>query len=97
MDSDDSNNLRVDNNTSPTCSVTNQSGTMQLRMDESLEARIKRLGGERPYAFSSNWHEAAFVYSIIMSQFITEYFVSGFTLILPTLIRQLDIPQAVAV
>ena len=50
---------------------------MQLQMEETLEARIKRLGDERPQAFSSNWHEAAFVYSIIMSQFMTEYFVSG--------------------
>jgi len=65
------------NNASPTCSVTNQSETMQLQMEETLEARIKRLGDERPQAFSSNWHEAAFVYSIIMSQFMTEYFVSG--------------------
>jgi MFS family permease len=97
MDSDSSNNVRVDNNTSPACSVTNQSKTLRLGMEETLEARIKRLGNERPHTFSSNWHEAAFVYSIIMSQFITEYFVSGFTLILPTLIKQLDIPQAVAV
>ena len=84
MDSDNTNNFRVDNNTSPTCSVTDQSETLRLRMEDTLEARIKRLGNERPQAFSSNWHEAAFVYSIIMSQFMTEYFVSGFTLILPT-------------
>ncbi|KAF5507862.1 Drug resistance protein [Colletotrichum aenigma] len=32
-----------------------------------------------------------------MSQFLTEYFVSGFTVILPTLIRELDIPQAASV
>ncbi|KAL9107305.1 MAG: hypothetical protein Q9227_007757 [Pyrenula ochraceoflavens] len=32
-----------------------------------------------------------------MSQFMTEYFVSGFTVILPTLIRELDIPQASSV
>lgn len=66
-------------------------------MEESEEARIRRLGSEQPHAFSSTWHEAAFVYSIIMSQFMAEYFVSGFTLILPTLIKQLDIPQAAAV
>ncbi|KAI1856890.1 uncharacterized protein JN550_013597 [Neoarthrinium moseri] len=32
-----------------------------------------------------------------MSQFLTEFFVSGFTVILPTLIRELDIPQASSV
>ncbi|KAG7144623.1 Low affinity ammonium transporter like protein [Verticillium longisporum] len=32
-----------------------------------------------------------------MSQFLTEYFVSGFTVILPTLITELNIPQAASV
>lgn len=32
-----------------------------------------------------------------MSQFLTEYFVSGFTVILPVLIRELNIPQASSV
>lgn len=100
MDADSNDYLRTRNqwvNAWPTCSVTIQSKTMQLQMEETVEARIKRLGNERPQAFSINRHKAVFVYSIIMSQFMTECFVSGFTLILPTLIRQLDIPQAVAV
>ena len=41
--------------------------------------------------------ELLFVFSIIMSQIITEFFVSGFTVILPTLVRELDIPQASSV
>ncbi|KAJ8115991.1 hypothetical protein OPT61_g2485 [Boeremia exigua] len=97
MPSDNSNILDDDNNISSACSLTHQAGTPQPATEESLEARIKRLGSERPPAFSSTWHEAAFVYSIVMSQFMAEYFVSGFTLILPTLIRELEIPQAAAV
>ncbi|KAF2008716.1 MFS general substrate transporter [Aaosphaeria arxii CBS 175.79] len=62
-----------------------------------LELCIARLGRERPLAFTSIWAEAAFIFSIMMSQFLTEYFVSGFTLILPTLIQELDIPHAAAV
>ncbi|WPH02289.1 Hypothetical protein R9X50_00515100 [Acrodontium crateriforme] len=65
--------------------------------EESLEKRIDRLGRERPPTFTTLWRETAFVFSITMSQFLTEYFVSGFTVILPTLIRDLDIPQASSV
>ncbi|UPL01102.1 hypothetical protein LCI18_012036 [Fusarium solani-melongenae] len=66
-------------------------------VDESLQARIERLGRERPSIFTTRWSEIIFVFSISMSQFLTEYFVSGFTVILPTLIRELDIPQAASV
>ena len=66
-------------------------------MEESLQARIERLGRERPLIFTTRWSEISFVFSIIMSQFLTEFYVSGFTVILPTLIRELDIPQASSV
>ncbi|KAF4823343.1 Drug resistance protein [Colletotrichum siamense] len=66
-------------------------------VDESLQTRIERLGRERPPIFTTRWSEIIFVFSISMSQFLTEYFVSGFTVILPTLIRELDIPQAASV
>ncbi|KEF57201.1 uncharacterized protein A1O9_07391 [Exophiala aquamarina CBS 119918] len=69
----------------------------QPDVEESLEARIERLGRERPPAFKSLFHEIAFAFSIYMSQVLTEYFVSGFTVILPTLITELDIPQASSV
>ena len=65
--------------------------------EESLQTRIERLSRERPPIFTTLWSEVSFVFSIIMSQFLTEYFVSGFTVILPTLIRELDIPQASSV
>jgi MFS family permease len=65
--------------------------------EETLEAKIERLGRARPPAFKSIWSEIAFVFSICMSQLLTEYFVSGFTVILPTLIRELNIPQASSV
>ncbi|KAF5680227.1 major facilitator family transporter [Fusarium denticulatum] len=66
-------------------------------VDESLQARIERLGRERPPILTTRWSEIIFIFSISMSQFLTEYFVSGFTVILPTLIRELDIPQAASV
>ncbi|KAK0099712.1 hypothetical protein ONS95_013395 [Cadophora gregata] len=65
--------------------------------EESLQARIERLGRQRPPTFNTRWSEISFVFSIIMSQFLTEFFVSGFVVILPTLIRELNIPQASSV
>jgi MFS family permease len=65
--------------------------------EESAQDRIERLSRERPKIFGSMCAEIAFVFSICMSQVITETFVSGFTVILPTLIQDLDIPQASSV
>lgn len=67
------------------------------RIEESLEQHIERLGRERPPAFDTIWNEIGLVFSVTMSQFLTEYFVSGFVVILPTLIQDLNIPQASSV
>ena len=80
---------------------------------ESERARIERMGRERPAQFKSFAAELAFCYSVIASQFMSvssvaaiplrgsntnqEYFVSGFNLLLPTLIEDLSIPQASAI
>ncbi|KAI1627842.1 major facilitator superfamily domain-containing protein [Exophiala viscosa] len=71
--------------------------TVDRPTEESLQERITRLGRERPPIFATPWSEISFVFSVIMSQFLTEFFVSGFTLILPTLMRELDIPAASSV
>ncbi|EXJ77637.1 hypothetical protein A1O3_09865 [Capronia epimyces CBS 606.96] len=65
--------------------------------EESLDDRIERLGRERPSCFKTIWSEIAFVFSIVMSQILTEYFVSGFNVILPKLIIELKIPQSSSV
>ncbi|KFY97626.1 hypothetical protein V500_01972 [Pseudogymnoascus sp. VKM F-4518 (FW-2643)] len=66
----------------------------EAREEESLEARIERLGRERPQQFKSLWAEVVFVFSISMSQVLSEYFVSGFTVVLPTVAVELNIPTA---
>ena len=71
--------------------------TAEGPIEESLEARIERLGRERPPVFTTLWSEIPFVFSVTMSQLLTEYYVSGFPVLLPTLIRELDIPQASSV
>ncbi|KAJ9636644.1 hypothetical protein H2204_005244 [Knufia peltigerae] len=92
---------------SPPNPTSNESSTMELPVvekaptepdtEESMEARIERLGRERPPAFKTVWSELGFVFSILMSQILTEYFVSGFNIILPTLIEDLGIPQSSSV
>ncbi|KAK8216390.1 major facilitator superfamily domain-containing protein [Phyllosticta capitalensis] len=63
-------------------------------IEESEEARLDRLGRQRPEVFRSKWEEIGFIYSVTMSQLLTEYFVSGFSVILPTVSRELDIPDS---
>ncbi|KAL2870573.1 major facilitator superfamily-domain-containing protein [Aspergillus lucknowensis] len=53
---------------------------------------IERLGRERPALFANRWVELSFCLSILCSEFLTEYFVSGFNTILPHLSTSLSIP-----
>jgi MFS family permease len=61
--------------------------------DETQKARIERLGRQRPEKFKSIYSELGFCYCIVMSQLLTEYFVSGFNVILPTVVKDLRIPR----
>lgn len=84
---------KVDNTTRPI----SQHGVTQpesLTMEESSEAHLERLGRTRPEKFQSLTAELGFCFSIVMSQVLTEYFVSGFNVILPTLVAELHIPRA---
>ncbi|KAL8822563.1 MAG: hypothetical protein Q9191_006703 [Dirinaria sp. TL-2023a] len=69
-------------------------GVEGIAAEDGERARIERLGRERPQQFKSIWAEMAFVYSILASQILAEYFVSGFNVILPTLVDDLSIPPA---
>lgn len=77
--------------------ATDRQDTCSPQIEDSLEARLDRLGRQRPLVFITLWSEILFVFSISMSQFMTDFFVSGFTVLLPTLIQALDIPQAASV
>ncbi|OAX79192.1 hypothetical protein ACJ72_06489 [Emergomyces africanus] len=61
------------------------------------ERDIERLGRERPPAFKNVWTEVAFVFSISMSQVLAEYFISGFNVVLPALVQELNITESSAV
>lgn len=57
-------------------------------------SEIQRLGRQRPAIFSSTAIEVLCVVSIVMSLMMSEYFTSGFNIILPTLDRAIHIPEA---
>lgn len=72
----------------------NPSSTLSAHDGESETARIERLGRQRPEKLGSMWKEVGFVFSITVSQLLSEYFISGFTLLLPTVSEALNIPSA---
>ncbi|KAM5367185.1 hypothetical protein ACJZ2D_010175 [Fusarium nematophilum] len=55
---------------------------------------IQRLGRERPSCFPNWYTEIGFVFSVVGSMMISEYFVSGFNIALPSLIKTLHIPES---
>ncbi|CCU79800.1 putative MFS multidrug transporter [Blumeria hordei DH14] len=65
----------------------------ELIVEETIASQLKRLGNQRPEVFRSKWAEIGFVFSISMSQILSrkEYFISGFSVFLPTLDKQLQI------
>lgn len=69
----------------------------ELTNSEDLEFSqtcVEELGRRRPERFRCWLEEVGFCYSIVMSQLLTEYFVSGFNVILPTVAEDLNIPPA---
>lgn len=60
--------------------------------DETERARLERLGRERPDTLSSSWFEFGFVFSVVSSQFINEFQMSGPTMLAPEIAKALNIP-----
>jgi len=55
------------------------------------DAEIQRLGRERPAVFSGWLSESLFVFTIVFSMMMSEYFISGFNIILPPVSVALNI------
>ncbi|CAI7661578.1 unnamed protein product [Penicillium bialowiezense] len=68
----------------------------QARIDHQI-ADLERLGRERPKCFGGAWSEISFCLSIFMSQILAEYYISGSNVLLPTLVKELDLPEASAI
>ena len=57
------------------------------------DAEIERLGRQRPKIFKTWFAELGFVLTILFSLTMSEYFISGFNIILPSVSVSLDIPE----
>jgi MFS family permease len=71
------------------------SGIANNESAETLdEVDIERLGRMRPACFQSWYAEIGFVSVVVTSMMMSEYFISGFNIILPYVARSLDIPDS---
>jgi len=59
---------------------------------EAYAARLERLGRERPKKLGGLWKELGFVFSIVFSQALNEFFITGMTVLIPELTEPLNIP-----
>lgn len=75
---------------------TQDSDPTMIVEEESEKARIERLGRQRPEKLGSAWKEFGFIFAVTMSQLLTEYWVSGFIVLVPTVTDALDIPASSA-
>ena len=73
-------------------SESRSSGNLARLEGDAEKQRLERLGRQRPEKLISTRREIGFVFAIVMSQALTEYFVSGFTILIPTIVDKLDIP-----
>ncbi|KAH7125887.1 major facilitator superfamily domain-containing protein [Dactylonectria macrodidyma] len=63
-----------------------------LATDDAYD--VEKLGRQRPAVFTTIWTELGFLASLLGSMAMAEFFVSGFHIILPPLVEQLNIPKA---
>ncbi|KAF4471318.1 major facilitator superfamily transporter [Fusarium albosuccineum] len=58
-----------------------------------MDIDIEILGRQRPPAFASRWSETGFCFALLGSILMAEFFVSGFHIVPPPLVEELDIPR----
>ncbi|KAI1437381.1 major facilitator superfamily-domain-containing protein [Xylaria sp. CBS 124048] len=62
--------------------------------DAPTSSEIQEKARQRPEVFHNTFSECGFVFSIIMSLMICEFFISGFNIVLPDVAATLNIPEA---
>lgn len=58
------------------------------------QAKLERLGRQRPETLSSPLVEFLFVLTMVMSMMMSEFYISGFNIVLPAVSTALDIPSS---
>ncbi|KAK6953325.1 hypothetical protein Daesc_005628 [Daldinia eschscholtzii] len=62
--------------------------------EASGKVDIERLGRQRPETLPNWAAEVGFIFAVVASLFMSEYFISGFNIVLPALANALDIPES---
>lgn len=58
------------------------------------QAKLERLGRERPEALRNAFTEFCFVFTMLLSMMMSEFYISGFNIILPSVASELNIPDS---
>ncbi|KAK4129923.1 MFS general substrate transporter [Trichocladium antarcticum] len=74
--------------------VENPSGPDDRGAADVRELDLDKLARQRPDAFPNAVYEIMFCSSMLVSMFMSEFFISGFNIILPSVSHTLDIPKA---
>ncbi|KAH6645877.1 major facilitator superfamily domain-containing protein [Truncatella angustata] len=75
--------------------ITPDNGLSDNDAPETLtKTEIQRLGRQRPTVFTKASTEVGFVVTIIVSMMMSEYFISGFNIVLPTIADEISIPDS---
>ncbi|KAJ4011011.1 hypothetical protein NW752_007451 [Fusarium irregulare] len=80
--------------TSATSPNLSSASKQEINSPNDLEVDLKRLGRSRPALLSNALIEIGFVLSTIGSLMMSEYFISGFNVVLPQISEALDIPKS---
>ena len=59
--------------------------------ESTIKVNATMSGTGRPGVFTSTWAEAHFVFSICMCQVLTDYFISGFNVLVPVVVEKLHV------
>ncbi|KAJ5475195.1 hypothetical protein N7539_008261, partial [Penicillium diatomitis] len=58
------------------------------------DPHLDRLGRARPESLPGQWSELGFCFAVALSQILAEFYVTGSSVLLPTLIKELEIPAS---
>ncbi|KAJ5088837.1 hypothetical protein N7456_012453 [Penicillium angulare] len=65
-----------------------------IEQPSNMDFDMEKLGRERPKIFSSLFSEICFCFSIVMSQILAEFYITGSNVLTPILVEELHIPTA---
>lgn len=78
------------------CNISRQHSQKSAQSFASSELTLTEVTSEAPSRFRSTTAEVAFCFSMALTQLLAEYLISGFSVILPTLMKQIQFSTSTA-